>query len=334
MNKYYSIDVDEYFSSYKFYNSFLSQLHDYFSSSSHTDKIIINFSNVNKISPLVVPNLLNVGIILRNYFGEPVEVFVPWNRKLIAYLRDIDFFDLNESLNIFQIDKRFTGGVSLDRSISDICGTLLIEKEQGKADIYNCYLNRYKAPLLHKLNSEDTVNNILYIMAELSHNGAQHSEGSCFVSFQLNQMNKFEFSVSDCGIGYKESLFTKERDLIFKNFDHQNEINLDHFISILEAIFYRKETHEEVYGIYSIFNDVLPLGGVIRVHTHNTQAVFTSHNFKEFLEQQPTRATISQIIEKFTKTEKSTKNLKHKPLRVSPVNYKGVHIEIEIPFNN
>lgn len=339
MKKYYLINIDDYFSSFQFYNCFLPQLHKYFSNFDNSKKILINLAAINKLSPLVIPNLLNTGIILKEFFNEPVDIHIPWNQKLLAYLRDVNFFVINSQYKIFNIDERYTGDIPSDRSVSDICGTLLIPSNMTKDSIYNCYLSKYQAPLVDQLKCENTVNNILFIMAELSHNGSKHSGGSCFVSFQLNRQNKFEFSVSDCGIGYKESLSKKEDQLKFKSIKTPCNIssinrNIDHFISILEAIFFRKNHREQIYGVYSIFNDVLPRNGVLRVHTYNTQVIFTKHNFSRFIDQNPTHKMIENIINDFINSDKKSAQTKYKPLRIMPPKFRGVHIEIEIPLGH
>lgn len=332
MNDYYQIDIDGHFSSYKFYNQFLPKLHEYFNNPVFGEKIIINFANIKKISPLVIPNLLNVGLILKDYFESPVELFIPWDIKLLAYLRDVNFLSINTKLNVFKIDERYTGDIPSDRSISDICGTILIENNLTKESIYNSYISKYKYPLEKQLNDEKIVDRIIYIMAELSHNGAKHSMGSCFVSFQLNHSNKFEFSVSDCGIGYQKSLQNKNIKLFFDQKYNDFDDSTSHFISILEAIYHRKREYDRVYGVYSIFRDVLPLNGIIRLHTHNTQAIFTNYNFYEFLEEEPNKKVLSRILESFVNSSKRATENKYKPVRIDSTKFKGVHIEIEIPL--
>jgi hypothetical protein len=282
---------------------------------------------------LVIPNLFNVGLILKDYFNYPVQLFIPWNRKILVYLRDINFFSINNDLKIFNIDERFTGDIPQDRSISDICGTIQIGRNLKKEDIYNCYISKYKIPIEKRLKDEKLVDRILYVMAELSHNGALHSKGTCFVTFQLNQLNKFEFSVSDCGIGYRNSLLDKRKGSFFKNFNQTETTPPNHFSSILEAIYYRKKEYEKVYGVYSIFNDILPLDGVIRLHTHNTQAIFTNYNFSKYLHEDPDENLVKDIINSFILSSDNSTERKYKPVRIDSAKFKGVHIEIEIPFS-
>ncbi|MDH3324759.1 MAG: hypothetical protein OEL89_03915 [Candidatus Peregrinibacteria bacterium] len=332
MNDYYQVEIDGHFSSYKFYNTFLPELHKYFNGPSSEQKILISFANIKKISPLVIPNLFNVGLILKDYFNNPVQLFIPWDKKILAYLRDINFFSINNDLEIFNIDERFTGDIPQDRSISDICGTIQIGSDLKKEEIYNCYISKYKTPIEKQLKDEKLVDRILYVMAELSHNGASHSKGICFVSFQLNQLNKFEFSVSDCGIGYRTSLLGKKERNFFKNFNQTETNPSNHFASILEAIYYRKKEYEKIYGVYSIFKDILPLDGVIRLHTHNTQAIFTKYNFSKYLYEDPDESLVKDIINSFILSSETASERKYNPVRIDSAKFKGVHIEIEIPL--
>jgi len=182
-------------------------------------------------------------------------------------------------------------------------------------------------------NETDTVN-ILSVITELCHNGCNHSASSCFASFQVNKNKKFEFSVSDSGIGYYKSFVAKLNNnerLWILNSNNPFQTRADNNINaILEAILYRYRSERQ--GIFDVFKLILPLGGVVRIHTDNTQMIFTQSNFQEYLFVEVNLKLIRKIIHDFKRREIESVNTTYSPLRITDYKFDGVHIEIEIPF--
>jgi len=334
------------FTSYLFYNSFLPQLHYYFLT--HKDKdLIINFSEINKISPLVIPNLLNVGAILKDYFKNPCRLIFPWNQKLISYLKDIRFISLNENLNLFKLNEDVVKIIETRKIVSESCYTTEILYGKNKSDIYNNHYKEYNKKLYDILNDnkvevnyelEKEVDNIIKMLVELCHNGANHSNSYCFTTFQLNKQNKFEISVSDCGIGFYKSFENKIKNKEYKLKFIQNEelLNLDdnkkNLYSIIEAIYFRYDKsdapYESKYGLFDIFNSILKKRkGVIRFHTENSQIILTEYIYNKLINDNNQSNTINnnKIISLIKSKNDNIKIFEHK--------YKGVHIELEIPLN-
>ena len=79
------------FTTYLFYNQFLPEYINYCNSNTTKD-LLIDLSHIARINPLVIPNLLNIGLKHKmDYDNNTISLFIPWNLKLIEYLRDIEF---------------------------------------------------------------------------------------------------------------------------------------------------------------------------------------------------------------------------------------------------
>ena len=318
--------------SFIFYTQILPQLHTHFIDN-HENKVFFDFSNVDRINPLVIPNLLNVGEVIKTYYNDPPDIFIPWDIKLLSYLADMNFFYLLRHHNLFKLDERFIGGYPTSRQISDICYAFYLPLGISKEELFTKHLSNYFELISRSYNETDTVN-ILSVITELCHNGCNHSSSRCFASFQVNKNKKFQFSVSDSGIGYftsfvaklakNETLWTLNRSNPFQSRE-DNNIN-----AILEAIFYRYRSQRQ--GIFDVFKLILPLGGVVRIHTDNTQMIFTQSNFETYLSSTITLKIIGDIIQDFKRKNIESADTAYSPLRITNYKFDGVHIEIEIPF--
>ena len=332
------------FTSHLFYTSFMPQIHDYFREKCD-EELFISLSEIRRISPLTIPNLLCVGIILKEYLKQEVKLYIPWDKALVSYLKSNNFFQLVEKYKIFNVNESTVHIMKTDKSLSEYCETHLIQEGLPKDQIFYRYFKKYNSILyqiLCKNRSEpdfilyDKIKNqLIDIMVEICHNGANHSRSFCFANFQLNKQRKFEFSVSDCGIGLYESFYNKLKtnsvDLKFcqqKEFIKMNRTTRNLY-AIFESIFFRKDDIENRYGLINIFHFVLnsKINGIIRIHTDNTQVILTNYIyeklfFKNNISQKELKKSICSFIENGSKN-----------IRSSGSKFKGTHIEVEIPFN-
>lgn len=334
MSQHTTIKTSNKLTSFVFYNQILPQLHRHFVDN-HENKIVFDLFNVDRINPLVIPNLLNVGEIIKNYYTVPSNMFIPWNIKLLSYLDDMNFFKLLRDRNLFDLDERFIGGYpATTRELSDICYAFYLPTGISKEAIFTNHLSNYYETIGTLYNETDTVN-ILSVITELCHNGCNHSTSSCYASFQVNKSKKFEFSVSDSGIGYYKSFAAKSKNnnekLWILNGKHPFQTREDNNINaILEAIYYRYRSEKQ--GIFDVFKLILPVDGVIRIHTDNTQMIFTKSNFLKYLDAEVDISLIREIIHDFKRRKTEADNSAYSPLRLNNYKFDGVHIEIEIPF--
>ena len=112
-------------------------------------------------------------------------------------------------------------------------------------------------------------------------------------------LKKIYIAVSDIGCGFLGSL----KDC---KIDNEKE-------AILEGVYKRKDS--KIYGLFNVIRRVLDYGGKVRIHSNDTQIIFTPRIKNEFIWGRLCK------IDSFTKY--NVKNTAY---------FDGVHIEIEMPL--
>jgi hypothetical protein len=353
MESYYQISVDaENLTSYVFYEQLLPRVHEYFVEG-RSKTPIINLTNVRRISPFALPNLIVLGLLLKKEMGAPVALDFTWNPKLVTYLNQMSFFDLVRKNNAYSFDEGQAGGIDGQYVISNLCQMVSVQRgddededNDDSAPVLRRLARDYKEQLRKELPDGISTDTVLNVLAEICHNGVKHSGAEkCFASFQVHRGGMFQISVSDGGIGLYKS-FCKKLDSykadpkavpnplkIFQVDEMAITDGMEHLRSILEAVFFRKmNSAKPIYGIHSVLNDILPLGGIVRVHTSNTQIVFTQKNYKNYIQRELTDAVLIELKSEFMRRRDFAKSDQYSPLRVRSSKLSGVHVEIEIPF--
>ena len=345
MNRLYKITFPENVTPYAYYYDIIPLLHNYFEENKQ-DYIVFDFSNVEFINPLVIPNLLTTALILRSYFSKPVKLYIPWRPSLLSYLADIDFFSVSKRYGLFDIDERYIGDFPIE-VINSECKTYFFDEKSSLTNIKIVLSESYNIiKLLHKdsgeflRDSNDNFLKIFNIMAELCYNACLHGSSQCFATIQTNigknvKFKKAYISISDCGKGFYSTLLDKIRkDEDFTlNFcskeqflELQEEKNL---IAMLEAIFYRKPSKN--YGIYHIFKYIVNQDGVMRIHSEDTQLIITKNNYTGELED--LQILKDNLVGILKQSILGKIDFKYSPVRKAKSKLKGVHIEIEIPLD-
>lgn len=335
---YFGVDA----TSFDLYHNVIPQLHKYFESKSHS-KLILDFSHVDFVSPLVIPNILTVGYILKNHFKEPVELLVPWKPKLLSYLYDVGFLRIAKEYAIFAMDENYIGGLNVG-NLYPGCFTYIFGPELDYEDI------RYQ--LMESINIitelaeitlvklDDKGERLLNLLTEVCYNACIHSNNLCFATIQTNLIDtsrhkKAYLSISDCGQGFYKTLTAKyaNNEEIPILLEKDEFISLDpvyqNTYSILEAVLYRQKY--KIFGLYQVIDNVITIGGVVRVHCDDTQIVFTRDSFKKYIDNP--KMLLDNLKTKFEKVILKELDIKYSPIRKTSTKLKGVHIEIEVPIN-
>ncbi len=79
--------------SLKFYNQIFGALTEHYKHSGKTAVPIFSFENVTRFEPKVVPNLIGIGLILRQYHKIPIPLKII-NSEAIGFLNHINFFKI------------------------------------------------------------------------------------------------------------------------------------------------------------------------------------------------------------------------------------------------
>ena len=159
----------------------------------------------------------------------------------------------------------------------------------------------------------------------------------------MNKKKYLEIAISDTGIGYYESIVNtikksnnEEKDHIpatLPQFFNSDEFlkSDDHAKGIIESIFYRLGD-KRAYGIYHIINDIIPINGIIRIHSFNSQIVLTKKNAYTFIQQKPSKDQVLDLYKHLNKLARKELLMRYKPVRKYENKFAGSHIEIEIPI--
>jgi len=336
MQEYNFIRFPENVTSFEFYHNILKQLNVHFSSNV-TSQVVFDFSAVEFVNPLVLPNLLVCGKQIKKYYKEPAELLIPWKPKLLTYLYDTGFFGINTKEDIFKINESVLGGLDVGGYNESRLYHFSLNDIEGKGDI---------SPILKKSLSvierafgerlsvnENKIEKILIIFEELVWNALTHGGNDCFACFQSNfgrstAYKKAFISFSDDGVGFLKSLQGKDVSTWNSKFlGHVPEVDniYSQLAAILEAVFYRAD--KKAFGIFDVVNMVSKENGTVRIHTVNTQVVLTPNSLP--LEKSP-----SAILHHFIKLHEEgvNKDPKYSNVRIVKEKLHGTHYEFEIPL--
>ena len=208
------------------------------------------------------------------------------------------------------------------------------------------------------------------ILSELITNGVIHSQSTTYAMMFVDKYQT-KFSISDNGIGLKNSLSNKKSfDFYYKKNELRDAINIkldtvdtyfiENLIDIFEILFYSSLKKRK--GLFDLMINVVIKGnGYFRLHTDNCQIIISNRIFKYISSLNELRDEIlsihnlyeveklekhyyeKQLLEKkdliksqFVKLIKSTtkyysEETRFSSIRFYNVKFKGVHIEVEIP---
>lgn len=336
----YIIEINGNLTSYVFYNEILSKLHDYYFNNETQKKIIFDYSGVSSIDPLVIPNLLCIGYIIKQTSEYTPEIFIPNNinfGELKRYLNEINFVNLVETFNLYDFDMSVKAG--WDKPGMDKLNTTMYFEYPKFNNDYNpsevdlrdsidkmvsYKFNRFFNKFLSYYNNFNTQTNVLLELSkEIIENSIIHGNSFAFATIQYNyHIEKVYLSFSDCGRGFLKSFKFKlnddvetsklSKDLNDKIKNISNELD-----GISLGIYYR---YNESYGLYDAIKKVLAKNGIVRIHSNNTQIVLTASNQLEL--------AVCENAKDFLEALKKKKNNIRNNLK-----YQGTHIEIELPIS-
>lgn len=323
----------ENFTPFVFYNDFLPKIRKtLISLNKKQAKISFDLTQVRKINPLVLPNFLIVGKILNNFLGYPIEIIFNRNNvEVIKFLDSIGFFRLLESENIFSFDREFVAEYSASK-VGNI-GILLcipFQKMSSTEIIRSVLNNNHKiAAFLEHFDDHNLAETFAYSVGELIHNCMVHGKSCVFFSVYGGPIMGLHCSVSDSGLGYLKRILEKPDDLtIFTKKELEINDKYSNLRAIIEAVF--KRFDKQTYGLTSVIRSIANIGGTTRIHTQNTQIIFSSKN--KFLSNNLDSKDEGRLLyESLLQTENSIKSLQSSSLRIRETILTGAHVEFEIP---
>ena len=222
-SNFFVINVTGSFTPKVFYEYFLKELGNYFREINQKDYasmlLFIDLSDCKEIEGSVIPNLLVTGkIIKKNTYNVPI-LYIPENGdcKIMNYLKEIQFEEINEFLDIFYI--KTNGGMRKkgDYRLPGYCTTLYLNEKLTEERVaeeiqkrYTTLFTRYLDDFIYEIKNIKTkkiefVNLLEIFCKQICYNAIFHGNSFCFVTMQANQRRKKVFiSISDGGKGMYE----------------------------------------------------------------------------------------------------------------------------------
>lgn len=312
------IYMNQYLSSAEFFKSVLQEVQVVLKYYDKIDEVIFDFSGTYKIEPNVIPNLLCVGKIMKNLLGYPVLIRIPETfrgGRLKNYLNEIDFLKLSQGIYEYESDP-YTGFDG--KNIDPLCGTRFFKKNTEKQEIERVtkdfvgsfaekYLKKYD-----KINLDTGVkeNIIVHFLQELIYNAVSHGDSESYTTLHAKYSEHTIFiAISDRGRGFLKSCeeeHKEELEKVGKNIRNEYE-------AINYCIFLREKSR--IFGLNAIIRSTLEYGGKVRIHSNDSQIIFTP-----------------RIIRLFEKNELLSDDNFLKYNLKKNLEFSGTHIELEIPF--
>lgn len=347
---YFTIQIDELFTSYRFYHNLLPKLSRYVRNLDK-DPILFDFSNTRRISSLVIPNLLCVGYIIKTNYQIPATIFVPDNSasdNIRNFLHNIGFVHLAKNYELFTFTDSIDFGNSR-RILDPRCQTHEFNPNpNGKNDesAIRAEVSRRFSPFFRTLfsnfdpvaqYSEDIqeyrplTNMVEDVCAQLIFNSIIHGRSFAFMTAEVNHTaRKIYISIADCGIGFRQCINSQIKRSE-QPFENRGELMSDELEAIINAVFVRAEDeHNKVYGIYPLIKRILDLDGIVRIHSIDTQLILTSKLRVKLDIATNNRNNVKEIRQSFlTLMRDETSNTYNV---YTNMKCGGVHIEIELPL--
>ena len=299
------IDISRDLTSYDFYSNVLPRIVNL-----EDAEIILDMSNTKRIEPLVVPNLLCLAFEQKMKQQKRLTLSIPdtvSGGMIRHYLYEIGFIKYAYKFDLYDFQYNPYGGME-GKHIDPICGTFVFDVNDSKDMIYRG-VDQYIAPFsetylsrFQKMDLEHSmfINEITEFLEEILLNCKVHAKSFSITTLHANYSSKrIYIAVSDVGCGFLKSI-------------GQHEIK-DEQEAIFQGVYKRKDS--KIYGLYNVIRRVIDYGGKVRIHSNNTQIIFTPRIREGF---------INNKLQEWDSFKKY--NVKNTAW------YDGVHIEMEMPL--
>lgn len=295
--------------------------------------ICLDMTQVESINPLVLPNLLVVGNILRKYYGGPTKLILSsQNLEVIRFLFCIGFFNLIDEHSFFSYDRDFVGGFS-PKASGDIGVMRYVKVNTLTPEDISCQLIRSNSAFyafIDHFNDEGLAEIFIRTVGELAHNCMKHGQSSAVICAYGGPKMGLLCSVSDCGLGYHSSLLNHPEDLlVFSEAELKVNDKYGNYKAIIEAVCRRFD--KKTYGISSVIRDIAKIGGTTRIHSVDTQVVFTPRNQTLFKDCGDTVEVGHKLFNSLLRLAETSDSFQSAPVRIRESKLAGSHIEFEIP---
>jgi len=298
--------------------------------------ISLDMTNVTSVSPLVLPNLIVVGKILCEHFGTPGSLILSTrNLDVLEFLKAMGFFRLLDQHPFFNYDKDFISPVDSETKGDLAAVAYLPPEDLSPEEIFRRLLRDNKS-INHFINHFDAFRMAVVFartIGELTHNCSTHGRSFAIVSAYGGPKLGLQCAVSDCGIGYRASLLEHPKDLlVYPESELRITDSLANYRAIIEAVCRR--LGNETYGLSTVIREIAAIRGTTRVHSVDTQVVFTPRNQAGLLGLQNSERVESngrELAKHLLALANAADSPQTSPVRIRESKLAGVHIEFELP---
>jgi len=311
------IDDGKNFTPLIFYTEFLSKLANHYR---EYDKANIEFLLFEKgdneifsanyrIDPISTPLLLSIAEQLSKFHKKSLELHLNNNHatiKVLEFLFRSGFFRISKENKIFNYNENYLGAFqgneirkehiiraykkedysNIDFSIND---EIYLRDHVNSVVSYNVQ-SHFRDLLYDNENTANNHNEYINILSELITNGVIHSQSTTYAMMFVDKYQT-KFSISDNGVGFKNSLNSKQsipfyytpnefqNNIQLELSDSINEYFIENLIEIFEILYY--SSLKERKGLFDLMlNVVLKSNGYFRLHTNNCQIIISNRIFK------------------------------------------------------
>lgn len=320
-------------SSYQFYDM-LGDIH-HLLEENVSDKIVLDFTEVQVINALVIPNLILLGKYIGDRTGNKPSIRLGEDfqaGRLKRYLHDVNFYSISTRFFVYENgdDGKYGGMDGADMSSINTTQYFSVQGERGKVEeekikqIYFdllAFTRRYRKQYdmghiknMAALGNEIFEDNIMTnLIREMIYNCFYHAESDVVITAQVNyKMKKILLAISDQGKGFLKS-FLEKTSMPDEDYNVLKKAPENELEAIYTAIYKRKDV--KVYGLYNMIRAILEHGGTVRIHSNNVRLVLTSR----FLFELTNESLINSLnLNKYNIME--------------TYEWPGVHLEIELPL--
>jgi hypothetical protein len=327
---------------YRFYNDFLFDVANtyvekpsqvIFKMFENGDRDIYN-SNY-RISPITIPLLLSLFEQLSKYHKKALDLELYNNSatiQVLEFLYRADFFNIGGNpnnfsyplgRNIIDFEDGYLGGFAgkSQRDEHRLRAYSLqddelyikirnIETDDDKRDFLNSYYTykvkeHFSELLFENDYTNELHNSFIDILSELITNGVLHSKSNTFALMFVDRF-KTKFSISDNGIGFKESMEIKDDTFYYKSKSLAKKIStktpsvkldqkiINNLTIIFETLYY--SSLKDRKGLFDLMiNVVLKSKGYFRLHTDNCQVIISNRMMEQLQQLELVRNEIYKL---------------------------------------
>lgn len=238
-----------------------------------------------KINISAIVFFLSIAKRMRSFTNNPHKFHIDWRPNILGFLSDINFFTVADSYNIFQWPETIGGypseKINPNTVLASFDAIMPIPDYSDKAclDLWKRHHREsYRQVIIKLCNSlfleKDNINTELQLLlsrvcSEIVTNSLLWGKETAFVGLQRSS-KLISISISDLGIGIKNSLILKQQNSAYTT----NDLN-----SILVA----STINQFDFGLKRAINGVIKIGGDISINSNSTEVLWCKDNWNTFL---------------------------------------------------